>query len=284
MEQKNSTNSTKHGSLAHNDQTKKDDIKLATHSTYKKHEKIKSSSRKTVLFIISLIVWTSASLIVSQYIIIYSLYFLIGREQLSSPLWVTVADALIYSLTLFLVIFVPTMIFRKKTQLTWKTGREQLGLRELPTWIDIGLAPVGFIVYLILAGIIVAFFTIFPFFDINELQETGYHFLNAGLDRTVAFIALCLIAPIAEEIIFRGFLYGKLRETISGKWSMLLSILITSVLFGILHGQWNVGVNVFAMSIILCGLREITGTIYSGIILHIIKNTVAFILLYIITY
>ncbi|MBQ2637586.1 CPBP family intramembrane metalloprotease, partial [Candidatus Saccharibacteria bacterium] len=56
---------------------------------------------------------------------------------------------------------------------------------------------------------------------------------------------------------------------------------ITSVLFAIMHGQWNVGVNVFAMSIVLCLLREMNGTIYSGILLHILKNGVAFVLLYI---
>ena len=49
-----------------------------------------------------------------------------------------------------------------------------------------------------------------------------------------------------------------------------------------MHGQWNVGVNVFAMSIVLCTLREITGTIYAGILLHMLKNTIAFVLVYIV--
>ena len=54
-----------------------------------------------------------------------------------------------------------------------------------------------------------------------------------------------------------------------------------SILFGVVHMQWNVGVNVFAMSVVLCGLREITGTIYSGILVHMIKNGLAFYYLYI---
>ena len=62
---------------------------------------------------------------------------------------------------------------------------------------------------------------------------------------------------------------------------MVISIFLVSLLFGIVHLQWNVGVNVFAMSIVLCGLREITGTVYAGILTHMIKNGVAFYLLYI---
>ena len=39
--------------------------------------------------------------------------------------------------------------------------------------------------------------------------------------------------------------------------------------------------NVFALSVALCVLREITGTIYAGILTHMIKNGVAFYLLYV---
>ncbi|MBQ1528204.1 CPBP family intramembrane metalloprotease, partial [Candidatus Saccharibacteria bacterium] len=123
------------------------------------------------------------------------------------------------------------------------------------------------------------------FFDAEQAQELGYSMLNNGFDRLVAFFALCLVAPVTEELIFRGWLYAKLREKIPSKHlSIILSTFLVSLLFGILHGQWNVGVNVFAMSLVLCALREITGTVYSGILLHILKNTVAFVLVYIIGY
>lgn len=90
-------------------------------------------------------------------------------------------------------------------------------------------------------------------------------------------LALVIIAPIAEEIIMRGWLYGKLRSRLK----VPLAILLVSIVFAFLHGQWNVGVGVFVLSLVLCGLREITGTIWSGILLHIISNGIAFYLLYI---
>ena len=63
--------------------------------------------------------------------------------------------------------------------------------------------------------------------------------------------------------------------------AILIANLLVSVLFGLVHMQWNVGINVFAMSVVMCALREITGTIYAGILLHMLKNGVAFYLLYV---
>ncbi|MDO5451708.1 MAG: CPBP family intramembrane metalloprotease, partial [Candidatus Saccharibacteria bacterium] len=164
-------------------------------------------------------------------------------------------------------------------------NREEMGLRGWPTWTDIGLAPVGFAVYLMLAAVLTAIFTVFPWFDPGETQNIGFSLTLTGFDRIVAFATLVVVAPIAEEIIFRGWLYGKLRAKLSEKVSnvagMIISILLVSVLFGVVHLQWNVGVNVFALSVVLCGLREITGTIYAGILLHMLKNGVAFYMLYV---
>lgn len=231
---------------------------------------------RIVAIIVCLAIWTVAVLIACQYAISYGMYFILGREQLLTPVWTTVCNALIYSLATFLIIWVPVRFFKKK-----KLTREELGFRDLPTWTDILLAPAGFIVYLIIAAGLVALFSNFSFFDIAEKQELGYT-LNTGIDRLIAFFALCIVAPIAEEVIFRGWLYHKLRSTIPGKaLSIIVSTLIVSIIFGVLHGQWNVGVNVFAMSLVLCGIREVTGTIYAGILLHMLKNSVAFVLVYI---
>ena len=100
----------------------------------------------------------------------------------------------------------------------------------------------------------------------------------SGGEKIIAFLVLVVAAPIVEEIIFRGWLYGKLRARLNA----VVSVLIVSVLFGIMHFQWNVGVNVFALSVVLCILREITGTIYAGILTHMIKNGIAFYLLYVV--
>ena len=65
------------------------------------------------------------------------------------------------------------------------------------------------------------------------------------------------------------------------KMSAVPAILIVSLLFGLVHGQWNVGVVVFTMSIAMCLIRELTGTIWGGILVHMIKNGLAFYALYV---
>lgn len=255
-----------------------------------------------VLKLLLMLAWVGVSVIASQLIVGYLMLWMLGQETFLQPAPTAIYSALSYVLAMVLVIFVPP-----KVSVAWKivnekkdgkktvngkvipriASRETLGLKGWPTWTDIGLAPVGFIVYIILAaGLTAAFFGIFSQLDASQTQDVGFDTFIAGFDRVLAFITLVVVAPIAEEIIFRGWLYGKMREKLSERVSnvagMAISILLVSLLFGLVHMQWNVGVNVFALSVVLCGLREITGTIYAGILLHMIKNGTAFYLLYVI--
>ena len=227
---------------------------------------------KTCGICLTYVVWALASFIASQYVVTYLIYFIVG-QAINEPLWVTICAAIYYPLSLFLIIFVPYRLFKK-----WKTNREELGLRDLPTWTDIGLAPIGLIASLLIGMALLAIFSLFPWFDGNQEQLTGFNGMlyNFG-DKIAAFFTLVIAAPIAEEVIFRGWLYGKLRA----KLNLPTAMFIVSLAFAVVHGQWNVGINVFALSLVLCGLREITGTIYSGILVHMIKNGLAFYLLYI---
>ncbi len=234
---------------------------------------------------ILMLIWVGASVIVSQLLVGYIMLLILGADKFSQPVWTGIYSALSYVLAMFFIITIPNLIAKQRRKSSLSTNRTELGLKGWPTWTDIGLAPVGFVVYLLLAAALTALFNLFPWFNATQAQELGFSVYIMGFDRVVAFITLVVVAPIAEEVIFRGWLYGKIREKFSQEvpeiWSVLLSILLVSILFGVIHLQWNVGVNVFAMSVILCGLREITGTIYSGIILHMLKNGVAFFLLYV---
>ena len=260
----------------------------------------KKQGWKLVFKVLLLLAWVAAAVIVAQLIVGYLMLWILGRETFIQPVSTAIYSALSYILALVWILFAtPRITVKLKIENETKNGkhlvngkiapktmdREDLGLKGLPTWTDIGLAPVGFIVATLLAAGLVAIFGIFPWFDAEQAQDVGFSVYSVGLDRIVAFIVLVVIAPIAEEMIFRGWLYGKLRpmlsERMSNRVSMVISILLVSLLFGIIHMQWNVGVNVFAMSIVLCGLREITGTVYAGILMHMIKNGVAFYLLYI---
>ena len=256
----------------------------------------KKSTRHPVRLLVEVLmlaVYTGAAVTLSQYIVGWLMIWMVGSEAMQKPVMVGILSALTYLLSLATVLALPLKKRAKKHNTknkekkiwSWvNSDHKLLGLVDWPTWTDIGLAVAGFIVYAILASLILALFSLFPWFDAAEEQDIGFSLYLSGFDRVIAFLTTVVVAPIAEEIIFRGWLYGWLRNKIAAEYSntvsMIISTLVVSVLFGLVHGQWNVGVNVFALSIVLCGFREITGTIYAGILLHMLKNGVAFWLLF----
>ena len=158
-----------------------------------------------------------------------------------------------------------------------RVSLKTLGLSRLPSWQDIGLSVAGMVVYMALAAVLLAAARWLPFFDANQPQQLGSTILF-GIDRLLAFFALVVFIPIIEEVIFRGLLYGKLREA---KMSFWPAALVVSILFGVAHGQLNLGINVFCMSMVASYLRNITGSIWAGVLLHMIKNAIAFVFVYI---
>lgn len=224
-------------------------------------------------YVAFIVVWVFVSVVASQFVTALALQALLPSELLEKPVVSGIYSVISYGLSIILTFVVLPKIYKKLA-----SDREEVGLKDYPTWTDIGLAPVGWIVSTIGAGLLMTFFSQFSWFEIGQAQDTGFSpYMNGG-ERIIAFLVLVILAPIAEEVIFRGWLYGKLRA----RTNLATSILITSLLFAIMHWQWNVSVNVFALSVVLCGMREITGTIYAGILTHMLKNGIAFFLLYVI--
>ena len=225
-----------------------------------------------VLWAIGIALWVGAMLFVAQYVVAFIFVRIVPQEQLQSNAVNSAYQAVTYAVCLALTIFVPWKLLKAKT------SRNEVGLHGLPTWTDVLLAPIVFIAVMVAAGAMTALMqAILPSIDWEQVQETGYSGLYQTGEYITAFVCLVVLAPVCEEIIFRGWLYGKLRA----RMSALPAILITSLLFGIMHGQWNVGVTVFVMSIGMCLQRELTGTIWSGMLLHMIKNGLAFYLLFV---
>lgn len=156
--------------------------------------------------------------------------------------------------------------------------RRALGLAKLPKWRDVGFAILGFATYLVVYAVILNIINTLVPVDVNQDQAVGFHNAN-GFGLVLAFISLVILPPIIEEITFRGFLYSGLRRNMG----IVSATLITSVLFGLPHlltGKegilWVAMIDTFALSLILCFLREKTGSLYASILVHALKNTVAF--------
>lgn len=235
-------------------------------------------------YLLGLPLWVFSGFVLAQAVLIAIFSILrdsgVPFESIDSTVLDATFAAVVYILSMTIVIGVPWMVQKRRT------SKRDVGLQRLPSWMDIGLAPAGFIVYLLISGLILYAVTqLIPGVDMAEPQEIGFDDLSYRYEYFLAFATLVVIAPVAEEVLFRGYLYGKLRKAVP-LWAAMIA---TSVLFSLLHTQWsdgaisglNVAFDVFALSIVMCTLREVTGSIWAGILLHMMKNGLAFYLLFI---
>tara|TARA_B100001559_G_scaffold181843_1_gene152122 strand:- start:1518 stop:2309 length:792 start_codon:yes stop_codon:yes gene_type:complete len=88
------------------------------------------------------------------------------------------------------------------------------------------------------------------------------------------FLAVVIMAPIGEEIVFRGFLQKFLEEY----WKDITrAVLITSLFFAMIHFNPYWTIQIYLLGIILGFLSWKTKSVIPSVILHSINNGVAFI-------
>lgn len=100
----------------------------------------------------------------------------------------------------------------------------------------------------------------------SEYMKT---YSNLSGDDLIYYVAIAVtIAPITEELIFRGFLYRMVRRY----YSIPVGIILSSVLFGFAHGTTEHLPVTFALTMFNCLLIEITGKLYYCIFFHVLYN------------
>ncbi len=179
-----------------------------------------------------------------------------------------------------LLIILSILFFLKRKKLKYKV----IGLRKF-VYKDILYGFVGIFIYFILYFLVVFIISmVFKNLNINQKQNVGFNSATGFIELTITFLSLVIIAPIAEEMLFRGFLYTTFR----GKLPIFWAAILTSIIFASLHLPEGVGgplwigaLDTFTLSMVLVYLREKTGGLYSGMIVHGLKNGLAFFILYI---
>jgi membrane protease YdiL (CAAX protease family) len=124
------------------------------------------------------------------------------------------------------------------------------------------------------------------YFGLTALYASVFHI--TGQDKVPSLgqigtpVFVCLIAPIAEELFFRGFMFGALRRLsvrVGGRdVATGLAAVVTGLLFGLAHGgsaspQYLVPLGL--LGFILCLVRWGTGSLYPCMALHSVNNTIA---------
>lgn len=87
-------------------------------------------------------------------------------------------------------------------------------------------------------------------------------------DSILYVITLCFIVPVTEEVTFRGVIFGQLRRGF-GPW---VSVFLSALLFGIMHGiSVHIGYAI-ACGIIIAACYHLTDSIAAPILLHAVFN------------
>jgi hypothetical protein len=98
---------------------------------------------------------------------------------------------------------------------------------------------------------------------------------DSGTAGVLAVCALvCVVAPICEEFLFRGFMYRALRNW-HGPWP---AAILTGIVFGGVHGVSAPAVDLVPLAllgILLCAVYELSGSLYPCIAVHLINNAIA---------
>ncbi|MCR5593654.1 MAG: CPBP family intramembrane metalloprotease [Saccharofermentans sp.] len=98
----------------------------------------------------------------------------------------------------------------------------------------------------------------------TEVSKTSVPLWDIALD----FIGSSLIAPLAEELAFRGAVYGELR----GRFNVVVSMVVSSLIFGILHG-----ISIHIGYALICGMvlalvYEFSGSVWVSYLVHAVFN------------
>lgn len=122
------------------------------------------------------------------------------------------------------------------------------------------------IIYLVFEEHIRELFSFFPMIDLEEVRPSPLVYV-------LFFINICILAPIYEEMLFRGILLR--RFTL--RWSPQKSIIISSIIFGIIHLNPINIVFAFALGCVLGYAYLKTKNIVIPMLLHSFNNFLAYI-------
>lgn len=128
----------------------------------------------------------------------------------------------------------------------------------------IGIGMISNLIYLIYSTIIKHYGITIPQPDFTLPSQSGYLILF--------LMYVCLIGPILEEIIFRGFILKSMQ-----KYGNLTAIIVSSILFSMFHLNLVQFINPVLMGIVLSFITIKSKSIFPAMIAHIFNNTIALI-------
>lgn len=109
------------------------------------------------------------------------------------------------------------------------------------------------------------------------LPESTAKLFEDIMKEPMGYLAIGILAPLAEELVFRGAILRTLLGLFGQRWHWA-AIVISACLFGVAHLNVPQGVHAMLIGLLLGWMYYRTDSIFPGVVFHWVNNTVAYLL------
>lgn len=160
------------------------------------------------------------------------------------------------------------------TGIKYKLSFKNFGINKVSVWNVVKLVALG---YLLFIGITFIINLIILYTDIRipgyQIQERVLPLFGDNiLSLIISGVLIIAVAPVVEEIFFRGFLL----RSLSNKMGIFYGSVLTALIFALLHLQPNSIIPVFILGLIINSLVIKSKSIIPAIAFHVFNNAIAF--------
>lgn len=151
-------------------------------------------------------------------------------------------------------------------RLRWTpVGRDYLRSRPWTALVWTGVATLG---------------TIIPSIWLDEqlaldMPEHVERLLVDIMRQPLGYLFIGILAPVAEEVVFRGAVLRSLLTVMEGRWRWG-AIAVSAVIFGAVHGNESQFLHAVLTGVLLGWMYERTRSIVPGLVCHWVNNSLAF--------
>lgn len=153
----------------------------------------------------------------------------------------------------------------------YRCGWRALGFRRFKARRGLIFAAV-----VVLAGLLISFLYEMLMTSLGEEPPSSVtmEFTNTGLGLAIIALLAVVVAPVAEETFFRGFLFSGIGKRYGYVWGAVFSALIFSLAHILQPGAF---LPIFLLGLLLAWLYIKTGSIWACIFTHFAYNSIALI-------
>lgn len=184
-----------------------------------------------------------------------------GVENLAQTMSNGPMSALSYALSMGLTV-IGVLVYKKLRRGEGKLFR--LSLRGFNPMLILW----GFVLILITGIVIEPLLELFPDSFLKMIDQMG---ANGGW----SVLMLVILAPVMEEVLFRGILL----EAVRSKYSSGRAIVVSALMFGVIHFIPQQVVNAFVIGLILGFIYVRTDSLWPVIIIHALNNAMAYVVM-----